>query len=136
MCPSLACWLVLCPADNPVVVSDYTKEPKYAAEVPQQQPGPAELDTDTANKLHTTAADPKLTPGVPAAAAAPAGPDSSSDGDGRGGVPTGSGKGQVLSVDKGVGAAGVGGALQKQEGGGADARHLDAIFAPPAGNTS
>ena len=108
-----------------MLVSDYTEEPKYAAEVPQQQPGPAELDTDTANKLHTTAADLKMTPPAAAAAAAPAGPDSTSDGDGKGGVPIGSGKGQVLSVGMGVGAAGVGGAGQKQQGG-ADARHLDA----------
>lgn len=134
------------PADNAVLVSDYIEEPKYAAEVPQQQPGPGELNnTDAARKLHA-AADPTAT--VAAAAtgvdksttAAPAGPvsDSSSDDGGRGGLPIGSGKGQVLSVGMGVGTSaagggggGVGGQVQ-QQGAGQDARHLDAIFSPPS----
>lgn len=85
-------------------------------------------ETETALQLQTTAADLKMTPG---AAAAPVGLDSSSAADSTGGVPTGSGKGQVPSV--GVAVVGIAG--QKQQGGGVDARHLDAISAPPAGNT-
>jgi hypothetical protein len=99
--------VLCCAADEAVLVTDYTQEPKYAAEVPQQLPGPAERSTD--------------------AAAAPAGAE---DGEG-GGVPLGSGQPQVLVVGQGAGAAaaGAGGGKQQQKQG--DARHLDAIFAPP-----
>lgn len=101
-----ACNHLCCPADEAVLVSDYSEEPKYAAEVPQQTPGPAERSTDAA-----------------AAAAAPAGAE---DGEG---VPMGGGQPQVLVVGQDAGPAAVGGGKQQQKQG--DAQHLDAMFAPP-----
>jgi hypothetical protein len=109
--------LVTAAADNAVLVQDYTEEPKYAAEVPHHQPGPAERSTDIARKFQTGA-------DTAAAAAAPAGEDES------GGVPAGSGQPEMLAVGQGVGPAAVG--MQQQKSGSQDARHLDAIFAPPS----
>lgn len=105
-----ACNHLRCAADEAVLVTDYTEEPKYAAEVPRQVPGPAERSTDAAA----------------AAAVAPAGAE---DGEG-GGVPMGSGQPQVVVVRQSAGpTAYVGGGKQQQKQG--DAWHLDAIFAPP-----
>lgn len=116
--------LVTAGAENAVLVTDYTAEPKYAAEVPQQRPGPAERSTDTASKIQAGAAAPAANTAATAAAAAPAGDDDS------GGVPPGSGQPQMLAVGQGVGPAAVG--MQQQKSASQDARHLDAIFAPPS----
>lgn len=111
-------------------MTDYTEEPKYAAEVLEQQAGPAERSTDTARKVQTgtdgSASAQRAS--AAAAAAAPAGAEESVISSG---VAMGSGKGVTLSVGQGVGpAAGVGGVGQHKSVG-QDARHLDAIFAPP-----
>jgi hypothetical protein len=104
-------------ADNALLVNDYTEEPKYAAEVPQQQPGPAEHSVDTTMRNSRTGA------GRTTTAAAPAGEDESAA------VPAGSGQPQMLAVGPGIGPAAAG--MQQRKNGSQDARHLDAIFAPP-----
>jgi hypothetical protein len=100
-------------ADNAVLVTDYTEEPKYAAEVPRRQQGPAERDVAAAG-----------------AAAAPAGSEDSGGMVGSRGVPVGSGVPQSLAVGSGAGPAAVMDG-QQVTGASRDARHLDAIFAPP-----
>jgi hypothetical protein len=94
-----------------------TEEPKYAAEVSRDQEGPAEHDVAAAARKQTTAA-------------APAGSEDGSGMGGSSGVPAGSGVAQGLAVGVGAGPAAVMGG-QQVGGASRDARHLDAIFAPP-----
>jgi len=100
-----------------VLVTDYTEEPKYAAEVSPELEAPAERDVNAALAVQ----------GPTGLAVSPAA--------GVGGVPQGSGQPDRLAVGAGSGSAGAGEA-EPSHVTGQDAAHLQAMFAPPTHNTA